>query len=150
MPRALAILRYIPAVLCGLLLVAWGVSFARGLSVGFPTAKGQGSIGIENACLTVRHTEHVDVWIGILLTPMEQGWSLNAQPPTRLTRTQDVWGSFHFDQNENYFRLQVPIPGLIALSLPLALGPFTRFRFPLWSYFAWTALIATALAYYLR
>jgi hypothetical protein len=31
-----------------------------------------------------------------------------------------------------------------------AIGPFTRFRFPLWSYFVWTALVAAELAYYLR
>jgi hypothetical protein len=37
---------------------------------------------------------------------------------------------------------------LITAIFPVALG--FRFRFPLWSYFAWTALIAAELAYYLR
>jgi hypothetical protein len=150
MRRALAMLKYLPAMLCGLLVVAWVVSFACEVTVRFPTAKGDGSVGIENACFTIRHTQHEEVWIGILLTTEKQGWTLKTQSPTRLTRLRDVWGSFQFDQNASYVRLQMPIPGLIVLALPLALGPFTRFRFPLWSYFAWTTLVAAGLAYYLR
>jgi hypothetical protein len=38
---------------------------------------------------------------------------------------------------------------LLTVLATLAIGPFVRFRFPLWSYFAWTALIAIELAYYL-
>jgi hypothetical protein len=38
----------------------------------------------------------------------------------------------------------------MTFAFPLAIGPFTRFRFPLWSYFAWTALLTAELAYYLR
>jgi hypothetical protein len=32
----------------------------------------------------------------------------------------------------------------------IVLGSFAGFRFPLWSYFAYTALVAAELAYYLR
>jgi hypothetical protein len=46
--------------------------------------------------------------------------------------------------------LVCPIVFAITLLLPFAVAPFTRFRFPLWSYFAWTALVAAELAYYLR
>src|SRR5687767_8079404 len=35
MPRALAILKYVPAVLCGLLVVAWVVSAFRFVGYGF-------------------------------------------------------------------------------------------------------------------
>jgi hypothetical protein len=44
----------------------------------------------------------------------------------------------------------LPIPVMLTLVIPLSVAPFTRFRFPLWSYFAWTALLAAELAYYLR
>jgi hypothetical protein len=42
------------------------------------------------------------------------------------------------------------LPFLVTLTGPLAIGPFNRFRFPLWSWFAFTALVAVELAYYLR
>lgn len=45
---------------------------------------------------------------------------------------------------------EAPIPVLLTLVSPIAVGCLTRFRFPLWSYFAWTALVAAELAYYLR
>jgi hypothetical protein len=47
-------------------------------------------------------------------------------------------------------KASVPIPFLLAVVLPFAAASCTRFRFPLWSYFAWTALLAAELAYYLR
>ena len=43
-----------------------------------------------------------------------------------------------------------PIPLLCTLILPLAAGPFLSFRFRLWQYLAYTALVAVELAYYLR
>jgi hypothetical protein len=39
---------------------------------------------------------------------------------------------------------------ILTVLLPLAIGCRNRFRFPLWSYFAWTALAAAEFAYYLR
>ena len=44
----------------------------------------------------------------------------------------------------------VPIVLLITLVAPLAVGPFLSFRFRLWHYLAYTALVALELAYYLR
>ena len=46
--------------------------------------------------------------------------------------------------------LWLVIPGLLTLLLPLTIGPSIRFRFPLWSWFAFTAAVAVELAYYLR
>ena len=43
-----------------------------------------------------------------------------------------------------------PEPFCNQTAEPLAIGPFNRFRFPLWSWFAFTALVAVELAYYLR
>ena len=38
----------------------------------------------------------------------------------------------------------------VAVMLLLAIGPFLSFRFRLWHYLAYTALVAVELAYYLR
>jgi hypothetical protein len=43
-----------------------------------------------------------------------------------------------------------PSPLAVTLLGFAAIVAFLRFRFPLWSYFAWTALVAAELAYYLR
>jgi hypothetical protein len=43
-----------------------------------------------------------------------------------------------------------PIPLVLTTLLPLGIGLLIRFRFPLCSYFVWTALVAAELAYYLR
>ena len=61
-------------------------------------------------------------------------------------------GFFAFRQDDMYYVIlfACPISCLLTWLLPFAVSPFTRFRFPLWSYFAWTALIAAELAYYLR
>jgi hypothetical protein len=48
------------------------------------------------------------------------------------------------------FAIAVPLISLMTAILPLALGNFTGFRFRLWHYLAYTALVAVELAYYLR
>jgi hypothetical protein len=47
-----------------------------------------------------------------------------------------------------HFLFYIPIVTLLTVLVPLSVTPFKRF--PLWSYFAWTALVAAELAYYLR
>jgi hypothetical protein len=64
--------------------------------------------------------------------------------PARLLGILGCW------LNEYEFEIYIPIPMVLAVLTPLAVGPFTQFRFPLCSYFAWTALVAVELAYYLR
>ena len=48
------------------------------------------------------------------------------------------------------WRLQVPIILLITALIPLLVGSLSRFRFRLWQFFAFTALVAMELAYFLR
>jgi hypothetical protein len=48
------------------------------------------------------------------------------------------------------FGVGVPIIVAVTAMLPLAIGPFLSFRFRLWHYLAYTALVAVELAYYLR
>jgi hypothetical protein len=53
--------------------------------------------------------------------------------------------------NSAHFRLaiQIPIPMVLTALLPLAIGPFIRYRFPLWSWLAFITLICCELAFYL-
>jgi hypothetical protein len=46
--------------------------------------------------------------------------------------------------------VQVPVPVVATACLPLALGALLSFRFRLWHYLAFTALLAVEFAYYLR
>jgi hypothetical protein len=48
--------------------------------------------------------------------------------------------------------VEVAIPLLLCMTglFPLAVGPFISFRFQIWHYLAYTALVAVELAYYLR
>jgi hypothetical protein len=66
--------------------------------------------------------------------------------PTSLTGRIQYVRYIYFD----CFLVACPTSLLLTLSLPLGMSHFTHFRFPLWSYFAWTALVAAELAYYLR
>jgi hypothetical protein len=134
MRRALAILKYVPAVLCGLLVVAWVVSM---------------SVPIGGECVWRDGRYIVRIWRGIIKAsfgPKDTRWFSEVYfPDDRLK-----YSSFVKNDGRRAFEFFTPISIAILLSLPLALAPFTRFRFPLWSYFAWTALVAAELAYYLR
>ena len=48
------------------------------------------------------------------------------------------------------FDIRFELAILISLLLPLAIGSFTGFRFRLWHYLAYTALVAVELAYYFQ
>jgi hypothetical protein len=48
------------------------------------------------------------------------------------------------------WRIEVPIILLITAIIPLVVGSLSRFRFRLWQFFAFTAVVAVELAYFLR
>lgn len=50
---------------------------------------------------------------------------------------------------EDWF-IQVPIIVLITVLLPFVLGSFLGFRFPLWQFFAFTAIVAVELACFVK
>jgi hypothetical protein len=50
----------------------------------------------------------------------------------------------------DYWHVGLPFSAPITALAPLAIGPFLAFRFRLWHYLAYTALVAVELAYYLR
>jgi hypothetical protein len=141
MRRALAILKYVPAVLCGLLVVAWVVSATMRVGLAYPWPSPFGSldellwgqeIGFCEGALFIRIVSESDMRFSLFA----YRWPPPGDP-----------GSYGLPP---YFACNVPIAFLLTLIFPLAIGSFTQFRFPLWSYFAWTALLAGELAYYVR
>ena len=137
MRRALAILKYVPAVLCGLLVVAWVVSIFVPREAGVYVAECDWRVVVANG--TVGYHRSRDPFLG-------PGWDA--------TYVRKHYGlhprGFTWLRNEYDTDCVCPIAVMITATLPLAIAPFTRFRFPLWSYFAWTALVAAELAYYLK
>jgi hypothetical protein len=144
MRRALAILKYVPAVLCGLLVVAWVISLFVMIDVTFPLSV----VGRNINGGMLMQDASAQVWYG------ERRIGENSANIT-LNKGQ---ASFHnwfgreliYDPrlHDLFTQLSIPFIPFLAILLPLAIGPFTRFRFPLWSYFAYTALMAALLAYY--
>jgi hypothetical protein len=132
MLRALALPKYVPAGLCGLLIVVWIASVPLSFGAGLPGVAWGSDLGS----------------LALIL-----GWgrfaSISLRPASSIS--QESWmgklGKFTFGNSLFFY---VPIPLVITLLLPLAIAPRYQFRFPLWSYFAWTALIAAELAFYLR
>jgi hypothetical protein len=139
------ILKYTPAVVIGLLVVAWMVSvfsyskIAVGFGRHFVNAIfGIGSLSVS--CWKLDQPTELDFHSAASLT--ERGFSL-----------EQVSGYMRFGAMPNsneLFALTLPFPLTIVAFLPLAVGPFISFRFRLWHYLAYTALVALELAYYLR
>jgi hypothetical protein len=44
----------------------------------------------------------------------------------------------------------IPLLAIMTILLPPAIGPFLKYRFPLWSWFAYLAVLAGEMAIYLR
>jgi hypothetical protein len=152
MRRAFAIVKYLPAVLCGLLVVAWVVSINYQVEVrsrrpswafrlndfGFY----RGSIFLESF-----YGWRDDNWIEsarISAIPQNSAMQLSAFGNVEYFSGSAEMGC------QGYYYFGCPILFVLTFLFPLALAPFIRFRFSLWSYFAWTALVAAELAYYLR
>jgi hypothetical protein len=155
MRRVLASLKYVPAVLCGMLVVAWVASIWGHARIIWPYSSSQaidaGVLRIHASVIEFRY----DPQGFHELVPAERrpithsGWSMSQPSIVEILGSagyekQTVW------EDEYSIHLRIPLPALLSCVLPLACGCLTRFRFPLWSYFAWTALLAAELAYYLR
>jgi hypothetical protein len=143
--RTLAILKYLPAVLCGLLMVAWVVSLFIAPCLMWPWYSHDDNGGlffmIDRGTLAVMHDP--EVRIPFNLTTYNNGSVLiKAELPFgSLGAIKLAWGI------REYY---VPLSILVTLFAVPAWGCLNSFRFPLWSYFVWTALVAAELAYYLR
>jgi hypothetical protein len=147
MRRALAILKYVPAVLCGLLVVAW---FAGGfVELGFAFTCPRPWSSRFNRVVVIGggsiQWDYRDRSEGFFMDELGQLDKRDA-----LLRFGGRF-EFHQYQGDSYpYDASIPISWIVTGLLPLSVGILNRFRFPLWSYFAWTALVAAELAYYLR
>ena len=151
MRRALTVLKYFPAALCVLLLIAWINSFLILPMVTVPAGNGDAAIYLENATLNVFYRSEM----GLSPTPLEGKWGFEIHEPNKehqWTKLLGVflWHNVDLSAGAIYSRLLLPIPMLLLLVLPFAIASLSRFRLPLWSWFAWTALLAGGLTFYLN
>jgi hypothetical protein len=131
MRRGFACLKYLPAVLCGLLVVAWALSAFESIQV---TLVGGKWLQLRSGSL----------WFG------DGHWGENFEVTFFQTDSAfNPLGVFVFGRSAKGARI-VAVPLVIIISIIAIPVLCVSFRFPLWSYFAWTALVAAELAYYLR
>lgn len=152
MKRLLTATKYMLTELCGLLAVAWVTSWFFYVNVKTPahwpkqvdspefTLWGS-DLELSYDSLGYDTTEYTDIGVEgrMRRIPLEDV-RLLGEAGIDVKNIPDHW---------TIWKLWVPIPAILTLLVPLAIGPFVGFRFPLWSGFAWTALIAAELVYYL-
>jgi hypothetical protein len=141
MPTLHRILKYTPAVVLGLLVVAWVVSwFCQ-----FGIIKGAGRFPRFQVTFVggSLHTVIGDTFIEprvFLIAPRYWDFEL-----------RNLIGSLRFDDRTPvHVAVEIPMGVILTALTPLALSPFLSFRFRLWHYLAYSALVAVELAYYLR
>lgn len=144
MRRVLVLLKYVPAALCGLLVVAWVVSISSYIACHVPFADSYLQISCKRGSMTLMY------WCG----RKKAGVECNHLGAEGISADNGLgyFAQVTYNDEDNGFSLtgiDVPIPFVLTILGPFSLAPLTHFRFPLWSYFAWTALVAAELAYYL-
>lgn len=145
MRRALAILKYLPAVLCGLVVATWMVSAYAYVWASIPYSQGKVLVvGTLPGILAIQ-VERADDTM-----PLVGAQLLDKSEFVERRKAVVRWFGYLRFIRGNRVGIYLPIPLILSLLMPAAYGGLTRFRFPLWSYFAWTALVAAELAYYLR
>jgi hypothetical protein len=130
------ILKYTPAVVLGMLVVAWGMS--QGGWIHF--VSGKFVIGLQHGSINGYWQESDRVYF---FGDFRQEWWFDNAPHLGNLTIADARS---YSSTGSSF----PIPLLATIILPFVIGPFISFRFRLWHYFAYTALVAIELAYYLR
>lgn len=144
MPTIRRILKYMSAVMLGLLVVAWIGSWflVAGVHCGW--------IGFQ-----IYQSSAVLEWGS---EPYAPWWEFRQQtieyPSEVLGRMTAQWNVRVSEWQGRTFatfpRIHMAILLLLTLCIPIAIGSFLSFRFRLWHYLAYTALVAVELAYYLR
>ena len=147
MPTRRRILKYTPAVVMALLTAAWVVScfamFGCCLDVSQRDSRG-------NQYQQLQVTFHRGSASVGQLASKRQLPPIFFERRTAPSSLADTLGVFAADRPPLFRHALVPIAMLLAGLLPLAVGPFVSFRFRLWHYLAYTALVALELAFYLR
>ena len=141
------ILKYAPAVVMGLLVVAWAVSLCLWIGIYEQSSGYQFALAVD--CGEIGFSVH-DVQANF---PCPQGWFWNLHW-VQMAHSRGILGALRLS-NETLgvgwlWGVEVPFPLLITFTGPLAIGPFLSFRFRLWHYLAYTAIVAVELAYYLQ
>jgi hypothetical protein len=122
----------------GLLFVAWGLSIGRVWIFSPPTS--------SNVILVLSTARFcVGTTPGL---PPRPTWFSHKEFLDKDLKTYLGW--FWFYASKKRMDVFIPIPPLITMVLPFAIGPFISFRFRICHYLAYTALVAVELAYYLR
>ena len=142
------ILKYTPAVVLGLLVEMWAVSLFGRLNVTYNRDQAayldlelnSGSLSLLYVSSRPRaHRSH-----GI-------HWHSFSHWPKIYQYTGELSGVHKKPYNGGKAAgILIPIVFAATVLAPLAIGPFLPFRFRLWHYLAYTALVAVELAYYLR
>ena len=148
MPTLRRILKYTPAVLLGLLAVAWVTSCFAMFGFSFDVSH-RDRRGNQYQQLQIAFRGG-SAYVGQLASKRQLPLFF-VEPRTAASTLEDALGKLAYEDRPPLFRhALVPIAILLAGLLPLAIGPFISFRFRLRHYLAFTALVAIELAYYLR
>ena len=139
MPTLRRMLKYTPAVVMVLLVVVWVGSVSRSFGISVNTPAARILLGCERGTLEVS-------WVPELVPDPWYIWAEEPIPESALVGSM-LYG---ITGNGTLSSVGLPVPLLLSALLPLAIGPFLSFRFRLWHYLAYTALVAIELAYYLR
>jgi hypothetical protein len=141
MPTLRRILKFTPAVVLGMLVMAWVVNANRRIELRLrqhPSNPTYRVIAFENNSVAYYFLD---------------------EPTTVLYKTQFTISPYNTPVRVTYFagRLQfrdhvirVPLLALATALMPLAIGSLVHFHFRLWHYLVYTSMVAVELAYYLR
>ncbi|QDU31912.1 hypothetical protein ETAA8_70740 [Anatilimnocola aggregata] len=141
--RLLYPLKYVPAIVSCLLLILWCVSLVAEVGYFHRTLRHgprvRGYLGFARGSLVYSIYPYLE------LIPQDGGLVAQRLPgPINLRRSL---GYFQY-QRHPWLVTAIPICWVLTALLPLAIGPWYRYRFASWMYFAWTALIAGQAAYF--
>ena len=127
-----------------LLVAAWIANLFGQFGIGTRSGQFDYHYTFRGGCLSV--SQHGNF--------MRQGvfWSANSThgPDGEAIDTSSLSARWHYSYSSGRWSLQVPIVFLITAMIPIVVGSLSRFRFRLWHYFAFTAIVAVELAYFLR
>jgi hypothetical protein len=139
-------LRYSPLALSICLLAVWiGTLFCIFGNVRIIGSRSYSAVGVDASVRLVSYEPYDDY-------PLHRGFFAERYESEPIAH----FGEFQFHINgwprpaPKFDVIMIPIPFLLILLLPGAIGPFCRYRFPLWTWFVWVALIAAATAFYGR
>jgi hypothetical protein len=145
MRRFITSLKYVPAVVLGLVVIAWVVSWFALVGVAFKVPVTGDEVRLEVSGSTV------EVALNVYYIERFGPFGVLGREICVRNLLGFVQFRCHLGKlGRPVMETEIPLPLLATFVLPFAIAPFTRFRFPLWSCFAWTALVAAQLAYHAR